>query len=367
MRITHFVEDLNRGGLERVVIDLILKQVDLGHKCQVICLLRMGIMAEQLLSRGIEVRSCDKKSGFDYKAMLKARSYIRDFETEILHTHNVMPHYYGVFSSIALNIKKRLNTSHNMGDYRSSNKQEYLFRLAMFFSDSWVFVCEAARKRNIKNGIIDKGKSRVIPNGIMFEMVKKRNTKSKKEFIDEVSVDEGSLIIGTVGRLNKVKDHVTLIEAFCQVLKLKRNAVLVIVGGGELEYELIALINEKGVEERIKMLGDRSDVYELLAAFDIYAVSSISEGHSIALLEACAAALPIVATDVGGNSEIVKPNVNGYLVPAKNPVALADAIVALIDDSKERELMGRMGRLWVEQNGSVDVMADQYAEIYQLG
>ncbi len=366
MLITHLVEDLNRGGLERVVIDLIRKQIDLGHSCQVVCLLRIGIMAEQLLSLGVEVRSCDKKDGFDFMAMLKARKYIKDFRTEVLHTHNIMPHYYGVISSISLNIKKRLNTSHNMGDYRYSRKQEYLFRVAMLFSDAWVLVCEAARERHIKNSNINKSKTKVISNGIMFDLVKQRNKQSKDKFLKDIAIDKDVMVIGTVGRLSKVKDHVTLIQAFYEVLKRKNNALLVIVGGGELENEIKTNIKNKGIDEKVIMLGDRSDVYELLAAFDIYAVSSVSEGHSIALLEACAAALPIVATDVGGNNEIVKPDVNGYLVPPKNPVALADGIFSLCDDSRKREALGLSGRRWVEKNASVDVMAERYSDIYQF-
>ncbi len=366
MHITHVVEDLNRGGLERVVIDLINKQIEQGHKCQVVCLFRLGVMAEQISSKGIPVYSCDKRLGFDYKALLKARKYIKEFYTEVLHTHNVMSHYYGVFSSLFLDIKIRINTRHNMGTFRYSKKQEYLYKSAMLFSDSSVLVCEAAKKRYLEIGSVSAKKAKVVSNGIMVESVIKRNNDSKEILSKEVSTDINNVIIGAVGRLTKVKDHLTLIKAFERVKKINDNVVLIIIGGGELEQEMMEYIEKQGLEECVKLMGDRSDVYQLLGGIDVYAVSSISEGHSIALLEACAAALPIVATEVGGNGEIVQRGVNGLLVPSKNPDAMAEGLMSLIGDPDKRRKMGDAGRIWVEQFGSVDVMAKRYNQIYQM-
>lgn len=366
MHITHVVEDLNRGGLERVVIDLINKQIKQGHKCQVVCLFRLGVMAEQISSKGIPVHSCDKQLGFDYSALLKARKYIKEFNTEVLHTHNVMSHYYGVFASLFLNIKMRINTRHNMGTFRYSKKQELLYKSAMLFSDYSVLVCEAAKKRYLEIGSVSEKKAKVVPNGIMVGSIIQRNHDSKEMLSKEVSTDINNIIIGAVGRLTRVKDHYTLIKAFEKVKKINKNVVLVIIGGGELKEEMMEYIEKNGLNECVKLLGDRSDVYQLLGGMDVYAVSSISEGHSIALLEACAAALPIVATEVGGNGEIVQRGVNGLLVPPQNPDAMAEGLMSLIGDPDKRNKMGNAGRMRVEQYGSVDVMAKRYNKIYAV-
>ena len=367
MRITHFVEDLNRGGLERVVIDLVLKQIESGHTCQVVCLFRLGVMADQLVSEGVTVRSCDKQLGFDLRALKKAREYFSEFGTEVLHTHNIMVHYYGVFASAFLRIKIRLNTRHNMGTFRYSRKGELFYRIAMLFSEAGVAVCEAASKRYIENGAFPRRKAKVIPNGILVDAVIKRSIDAKEKLLESFSLPKESIVIGAVGRLSKVKDHSTLIKAFSIIKKNKDNVVLFIVGGGELFESLNCEIKSLGLVDSVKLLGDRPDVYSLLGAFDIYAMSSISEGHSIALLEACAAALPIVATDVGGNSEIVQDNMNGLLVRAKDPSSLADTMISLIIDSDKQKAMGLTGRKWVEKFGSVDVMTERYTEIYRLG
>jgi len=365
MRITHFVENLERGGLERVVIDLVLKQIDQGYTCQVVCLFQYGVMADQLISKGVKVRACNKRLGFDLRALKKAREYFIDFGTEILHTHNVMAHYYGVFASSFLPIRVRLNTRHNMGTFRYSKKAEFLYRISMLFSKAGVAVCEAASKRYIERRAFSEQKAKVVPNGILFNAVIKRDNSHKLNLLEFLSLSNESIVIGTVGRLTKVKDHFNLINAFGILKKSCENAILVIVGGGELFNNLNREIEKQNLADSVRLLGDRSDVFSLLAAFDIYVMSSISEGHSIALLEACAAELPIVATDVGGNSEIVQDNVNGLLVPAKDPGSLANAVITLIEDPDKRTSMGLAGREWVAKFGSVDVMAKRYAEIYQ--
>ena len=128
-----------------------------------------------------------------------------------------------------------------------------------------------------------------------------------------------------------------------------------------------AAIADAGIGERVFLLGDRSDVPELLPAFSIFAMSSVSEGYSIALLEACASALPIVATRIGGNAEIVSDGINGLVVPPSDPGALAGALLQLLGDPGLAEQMGRAGRDWLLENATFDVMASRYLDLYASG
>jgi glycosyltransferase involved in cell wall biosynthesis len=121
----------------------------------------------------------------------------------------------------------------------------------------------------------------------------------------------------------------------------------------------------EGVANATRFLGDRSDVPQLLQGLDVFALSSVSEGYSIALLEACAAQLPIVATDVGGNGEIVRDRRNGLLVPARNADALAAALTEMLSAPSYAAAMGEIGRQWVTQEGSFRTMARRYEALYR--
>jgi glycosyltransferase involved in cell wall biosynthesis len=143
------------------------------------------------------------------------------------------------------------------------------------------------------------------------------------------------------------------------------EAALVLIGDGELRADLEHCALAEGVHDSVHFLGDRSDVRELLRGLDLFVLSSVSEGYSMALLEACAVALPIVATDVGGNSEIIRSGHTGLLVPPGNPDALADSMLALLHDPARASIYGREARSWVERHGSLEAMADRYQCLYQ--
>jgi glycosyltransferase involved in cell wall biosynthesis len=122
-----------------------------------------------------------------------------------------------------------------------------------------------------------------------------------------------------------------------------------------------------GLQQIVRFLGDRSDVKELLPGLDMFVLSSITEGYPIALLEACASALPIVSTNVAGNPEIVREGENGFLVPPRSPQELADAILRLIRQPAVRTEMGLRNHRFAHDAGSIRVMAERYQVLYALG
>ncbi|WP_425517867.1 glycosyltransferase [Pseudoxanthomonas mexicana] len=115
MEIVHVVENLDRGGLERTVVDLIASQRDAGHECRVICLFKLGLLARELLASGVRVDACGKRPGLDLRALRRARALIRQSPDAVIHTHNAMAHYYAVLASLSLPVKCRINTRHGMG------------------------------------------------------------------------------------------------------------------------------------------------------------------------------------------------------------------------------------------------------------
>lgn len=363
LRITHFVENMERGGLERAVIDLIAAQREAGHECRLVCLFDRGILADELSASGVSVEICDKRTGADFRALRRARDLLRG--GGVLHTHNAAAHYHAVLASAGLPLQRVVNTRHGMGESNPRSRREWLYRRSMARTDYAVAVCETARRHLQNNGVSPRSALLSIPNGIRTEGFRAAGDAARARLREQLALAPESRVIGTVGRLEPVKDQANLIRAFRQVRLSVPEAVLLLVGDGALRSELESVAAAEGVAGATRFLGDRSDVPQLLQGLDLFALSSVSEGYSIALLEACAAQLPIVATDVGGNREIVRDRSNGLLVPARDADALAAALTELLSSPAYAVELGQAGRQWVTHEGSFRTMASRYEALYR--
>ncbi|MDY0392055.1 MAG: glycosyltransferase [Candidatus Bipolaricaulis sp.] len=169
-----------------------------------------------------------------------------------------------------------------------------------------------------------------------------------------------------VGRFDVPKDYANLLQAFAYVAQARPEAQLLIAGDGPLRPSMEQLANDLGITDRVKFLGIRRDIPALMNAADAYVMSSAWEGMPNVLLEAAASGLPIVATDVGGNSEVVIDGKTGFLVPPKDPEALAQAMVQLMGlPQEERRRVGEAARQYVEANYSLDRVVDQWEALYR--
>jgi glycosyltransferase involved in cell wall biosynthesis len=364
LHITHVVENLNRGGLERAVIDLVAAQVARGHRCQIVCLFERGQLADEAEALGVRVLACGKRNGLDLRALLRMRRHLREQATDILHTHNAAAHYHAVLAALGLPLRRTLNTRHGMGALDTGSRREALYRRAMRRTDAVVTVCEAARHDLERSAALPGTRIVAVPNGIRIERFEAASPSARAELAATLGLAPTTPIIGTVGRLNWAKDHAGLIHAFAELRAHGVDAALALVGDGALRAELAALASTLGCADRVFLLGDRGDVAALLRGFDVFALSSLTEGYSIALLEACAAALPIVATDVGGNREIVHDGSNGWLVPARDRAVLGTRLRQMLADPLTAQGMGRAGRAWVLEEGSFTTMATRYDALY---
>ena len=366
MEIVHVVENLDRGGLERTVVDLIASQRDAGHECRVICLFKLGLLARELLASGVRVDACGKRPGLDLRALRRARALIRQSPDAVIHTHNAMAHYYAVLASLGLPVKCRINTRHGMGGRTRSGRQEWLYRQSLRGTDYAVAVCEAARQRFAADGMRPRRALLSVPNGIRLERFRPADDVARQSLVAELGLPTGSRIIGTVGRLQPVKDHALLLRAFAKVRVQVPEAALVIVGDGPLRAALEAQADQAGLSDAVRFMGDRHDVPRLLTGMEVFALTSTSEGYSVALLEACASSLPIVATDVGGNREIVRHGINGRLVPSGDTAAIATALIALLRGGEQAAAMGRAGYAWAQAEASFRTMAERYHGLYDV-
>lgn len=361
----HVVESLDVGGLERVVLSLARWQSAQGHQVRIVCLFHAGALAAEAQAQGLPVSVAHKSAGLDFKALGRLRGLLAGAPIDVLHTHNAVAHYYAAAAAIGLGVGRIVNTRHGMGPSGGGGRLRQLYRLALAGTASVAAVCRAARDEFVRTATVPAAKLAVVPNGVAVDRIEARTEAARQALLAELGRPADTLVVGTVGRLNPVKDHATLLAALRTVRASGREVDLVIVGDGETRAAIERRVQELGLGEAVHLLGMRADVPRLLAAMDVFALPSLSEGYSLALVEASAAALPIVATRVGGNAEIVADATTGLLTEAGDAAGMAAALVRLADDAPMRARLGAAGRAWALRHGSIDAMGQAYGRLYQ--
>lgn len=364
MKILHVVESLEVGGLENVVISLARTQVAHGDQVQIVCLWRIGPLGDVATHAGIEVRCCYKRAGIDVLALRRLRASVAAFRPDVIHTHNAMANYYAVAARAGLGGVPIINTRHGMGPNDLSGRGETLYRWSLRRTKFAVCVCQAAKDRFVNHAIIPAQKAKVVCNGIDLSRVHAMNAEAASSLRSDLGLPPGCLLFGSVGRLSAAKNHALMMAAFARLCRMGVPASLILVGDGALRGALEKSAEDLKISEHVRFLGSREDVPYILSGLGAFVLSSDTEGYSLALVEASAAGLPIIATDVGGNREIVSANVTGLLVPAADDVALASAMLALARDSEFRFALGRAAAIWAHEQGSLATMAEKYAALY---
>ena len=362
MNILHLVESLERGGLERVVVNLVLAQQAAGHKVAVCCLFSLGPLAGELRDAGVSVTCTNKSSGLDFRAVNSIRSECSRTGADVLHTHNAVANYYGALAAFGRRIRL-ISTRHGMGSAGTGTK-ERLYRLSLLRTAAVAAVCDAARQHFTVDGALPPAKISVVRNGILCDRFTHGSVQARAVARTTLGLDSSALVIGTVGRLNWAKNHRLLLDGFERHLAKHPGSRLVIIGEGELRPAIEERIATRNLRSAVLLAGDRNDVAALLPAFDVFALTSTTEGYSIALLEAAASGLPVVATDVGGNAEIVQDGNTGLIFAASSVDGLVLALERLAQSPALRSEMGRCARAWVVQHGSVAAMMRGYDRLY---
>jgi glycosyltransferase involved in cell wall biosynthesis len=233
-------------------------------------------------------------------------------------------------------------------------------------------VGEASRRMVCELGGIPEESVEVIPNGVDLDRFRPRcpGDQRRPALRDQLAIGPDVDLVVHVAGLRPVKDQRTLLHAWQLVTESRnrlsgREPLLLIVGEGECRDDLHTLAEELQITRTVRFLGQRRDPEELLPACDVFVLSSLSEGLSFAILEAMACGLPVVATRVGGNIELVEDGVTGILAPSCDPAALAVAVGRLLDDGGQRLRMGERGRDFVERHHDAAAWARRYVELYR--
>lgn len=283
MKILHIVESLHRGGLERVVVDLAVFQKNQMNTVNVVCIADGGLLLKELCDENIFTAIFRRKEIGTLRVLRGIRNTITKIKPDIIHTHNPIANYFTVLATLGLPNIKIINTRHGMGTYWRSKKGKILYLLSQFNTKYVVSVCETANNIFIKNKNVVSNKACTVRNGIDYAKYIEKNHESKETLCKIIGIPSSSIILGTVGRLNFVKNQKLLIEVMNCLKEIQDSLVLVIVGDGELRKDLEDKVLSMGLVDRVFLIGDREDVNTLLPGMDMFVLPSISEGFSIAL------------------------------------------------------------------------------------
>jgi len=367
--IAHVLYRLTTGGMERVLVTVI-NRTQSRYRHAVICLDLYTSYRERIANPDVECFALHKKPGKDWACYFRLWKVLRQLRPDLVHTYNFGALDAAPVAKIA-GVRRVIHgeRGRNAQDPRGENrKYRALRRWLTPFIDRYLAVSRDLRDWLTEVVGIDPSRVVYIPNGIdAASFVVAPLQKEGRPLLGSFA-PPGSILIGTVGRLDPVKDQAGLLAAFkllCESSPDVRGKLrLAIAGEGSERSVLEAQITEFGLREQVCLLGNRDDVPAILAEFDIFVLSSIAEGMPGVLLEAMAAGLPVVATDVGGVSEIVSPGATGLMVPARNPSAMSQALSNYVSNEALRARHGRAGRRQVESGFSLEHMITAYTAVY---
>ena len=382
LAVLHVVDSLEYGGLERVVTDLAIRQKAQGDRVAVFSLVDTDGHRRTLEAAGVSVIQGGKRIGFDRAAVGRLRSAIRAHRAEIVHSHNFVPNYHAAFALIGLRHGPRhgepggitrpalVTTCHDMGFRLDNRKLRLLFRASLLRTGRVAMVSRQVEAGFSARGIVSAACARVVLNGIpveRFTPITDASPEARLAARAALGLPDtlplATPVIGAVGRLVDLKNHRALISAMPALLRDHPALHLVIIGGGPLKEALQAQATAAGLAKHVHLAGERDDIASLLKAFDLFALPSTTEGLSIALLEAFASGLAVVAGAVGGNPDIVSDGETGLLYDAEP--ALGPALERLLADVPLRNRLGTQARQWVQAHGSIDAACDAYDRLYR--
>jgi glycosyltransferase involved in cell wall biosynthesis len=332
----------------------------------VFCLDAVGPIGEQLRNEGVEVVCLCRRPGRDYRVAWRLAQQVHARRIEVLHAHQYTPFFYAALARVLAGGRPRVILTEHGRHYpdRVSPIRRVVNRLLLDRLADAVNAC--CRFSAASLGRIDgfaANRIEVIENGI--ELERYHGNGDRAALRQRLVLDPQRRYLACVARFHPVKDHATLLRAFAATAAARHDVDLLLVGDGPLRGDLEALTGQLGLTHRVRFLGVRSDVPDILRAVDLFALTSVSEAASLTLLEAMASGLPVVVTAVGGNPEIVRHEKEGLLVPRGDATATATALLCLLDDPAGAAAMGAAGRARVAERYQLSQTIERYRQLYR--
>ena len=367
MKVLIFIQGLSFGGPEKLVYDMVKHIIKNQNnikiiKLEICCYDILGHFAEKLIGekQKINLSLLKRKPGIDLFYPFKLAFLIKQKKIDVIHAHNATAWFYGTWASILTRVPI-VYTEHDRS-FPTPLRLKYFHYFFGRYATAVIAVSKAVKENLEKYEHIKNAK--VIYNGIDPDLFKPASIEEKVLKKKQLGLNKNDFVLGNVGRMDYWKNQRILIEILPDLKKISPQIKLILVGGGEEEGNLKKSAIKKGVKNDVIFLGQRSDVNQILKAFDIFVFPSLTEGLPLVVIEAMATGLPIVASHVGGIPELIDHGVNGLLVAPMSGAEIKDAILKFLQNPNLRQKMGEIARQKFEAHFSLSQMVKNYLEVY---
>jgi len=353
--ILYLVDELHIGGTEQQMLEL-LQEIDRArYKPHVVCFRDKGRIAGEIESLGIPVTLVPKSGRVDPGFFWHLMALIRRTRPRIVQTFLFTANSWGRLAAWLSGVPVIIGGERNIDDWKGP-LHRFVDRVLARFTTTIVVNAAAIKTFLVEEEGLTGRNIRVVYNGVRWQRFTPARVRSEAVRVP---------VIGIVGRLEPQKDHHTCIRAFARLRLRVPGARLRVIGDGSLRHELEAFARGLDTGDTVEFQGETRDVGKVLSQLDLVVVSSTREGCCNVILEAMSAGVPVIATRVGGNVELITEGENGYLVPPHDPVALAEAMGRALADPGQLEAFSRSGLQAARGRFSVEAMAAAYDRLYQ--
>ena len=357
--VVHIIYALDTGGLENGLVNIINRIPVERYRHAIICLTKAREFSKRITNADVILFQLHKRPGHDLGLYWRLWRTLRDLQPEIVHTRNLAA-LEMQFITLSIQGIRRVHGEHGRDIYDlegKSRKYNLLRKVIQPFIHRYITVSQDLQLWLNETVGVPTEKVKQIYNGIDLERFSPWKIE-RPNLVPKGFMPDEPFVCGTVGRLAEVKDQGTLILALHHLISrqpwLSNRLRLIIVGDGPMQQTLQKMIEEYNLSNLVWMTGNREDVPQLLRIMDLFILPSLAEGISNTILEAMATGLPVIATDVGGNPELIDAGVNGTLIPVRNSEALADAMAEFIQNPEIVSRLGKNGRNKVQTDFSWD-------------
>lgn len=362
-RLTLLTTGLGIGGAEMQVLALGRKLSTAGWAVQVISMTRPQALVEEFSTSGLIVESLDMAKGLpDLRGIPRLARLVTRFSPSVMHSHMVHANILARIARPFTAVPKLLCTAHNIDE--GGRWRELAYRATDFLCDLTTQVSKQAAIRYVNRGIVPRHKLISLPNGIDTDRYFP-SPESGRTAREVLKIPADAFVFVAIGRFMPAKDYDNLLEACVRLLQGGERFYVLIAGDGPERPTIVSKTKKLHLDENVKFLGVRSDVNAVLNAANCLVLSSAWEGLPMVILEAASAGIPVVATSVGGVSEVVIDGTTGFLAPPRDPNALAQAMRRLLRlPITTRNAMGTAARQFVLENYCINTIASRWEEVY---
>jgi len=367
--VAHVIQRLAIGGLENGLVNLINHMPEERYRNTIVCLADTTDYVRRITRKTVPVIALHQRQGQDFVVHWRLLKLLLRLRPAIVHTRNLGALEFQTIAALA-GVPGRVHGEHgrDMHDLDGTKRKYKILRKTVQpFVQHYTAVSVDLAQWLVHTIGVRPNRVTQIYNGVDSEKFRPRNGP-RAHLGAYGSFGPSSFVVGTVGRMESVKDQITLVRAFIHSVgrssEARARLRLVMIGDGPLRLPAIELLRSAQMEELAWLPGERDDVPELMRSMDLFVLPSLREGISNTILEAMATGLPVVATRVGGNPELVEDGKTGMLVPHSDGVSMAIAIDSYFEDADKREAHGEAARKRVESEFTMNKMVAGYLAVY---